>query len=591
MLRDRGYRVIFVFHPFEGQWRWLWDSDWIDAMSSEWDEFHIYPAPDQVGQRPKDGFSHRLDEWWDEDFGVWLTAIARKRAIDLVVVHNVWLSKALTLFPPATVKVLDAHDIFHLRRAVDPVAAAEFFDPPAREEWFGLSRADVVLAIQESETERMLDHVDAAVRFLPYAAPETPPAAAADYLLPDRVRFGFIGNGSLFNRRALSELVEALQARLALDPAPVELVLAGDVSASLPEEQMAALCLGRVESETEFYDACDIVLSPIFVGTGMKVKSVDALARGKPTLFSAHAAEGLPVPGDLVFDTPADLARRMCFLAHARPSLDSMRRRVARVHENHVRSARARVDALFATIDARRPVLEIQLDAPGGDADAAAIRACIALGYLRLISGHVRISVVSKLPALAAMEGLLPPMARVADAALPDDAPFPVFRMRPDPAQPGALTGEVFGVPLTLSAPAEPVTWEIALRPFVKAVAKSLAGHGGPVRAVDPSEAAMALQDPPAALVAVGRGLPSRLSLTELVQLALERRIESLRWTSGERDGSLAASAAALVGLLGAPVTETVQGPIPEARFRREAREADNAINRQLTNRHLIPCG
>ena len=578
MLRDKGYRVIFVFHPFEDLWRWAWDVDAIDAMSEAWDEFHIYPAPDRVGQRPQNGQSHMLDEWWDEDFGTWLTAISRKRAIDVVVAHNVWLSKALTLFPPATVKLLDAHDIFHLRRSVDPVAAAEFFDPSAEVEWFGLSRADLVLAIQESETERMLGHVKAAVRFLPYAAPDTPASPpATDYLFPDRVRFGFIGNGSLFNRRALAEIVQALRKRLALDPAPLELVLAGSVSDCLPDGEIAALSLGRVKDEAEFYDACDIVLSPIFVGTGMKVKSVDALAQGKPTLFSAHAAEGLPIPRDLVFGTPAELVREMCFLAHTRPTLSLMKRRVALAHAAHVRSTRRRTDAVFDTIDARRPVLQIHLDTPDGDVDATVIRACVALGHVRWLSGHIRVELVSDLPALAKMHHLLPPRVGVAAAPRPEGGPRPVWHLRPDPARAGGLAGMVQGGALVLPGPAEPITWEVALRPFIAAAA--MAVSGGPVHGLDPAEAGpAALQAPKAALLALGRNLPAQFSLTELIQRVLDRQIDRLYWTPGFRDGGLTAMAVALAGLLGTPVTETVQGPIPTERFRNHAREAGSAV-------------
>jgi polysaccharide biosynthesis protein PslH len=52
--------------------------------------------------------------------------------------------------------------------------------------------------------------------------------------------------------------------------------------------------LGALEDVTAFYDHVDLVLAPLRLGGGMKVKVVESLSRGRPVLATSHATEGLP---------------------------------------------------------------------------------------------------------------------------------------------------------------------------------------------------------------------------------------------------------------------------------------------------------
>ncbi len=580
MLRDRGYRVVFALYAFEEKWRWSWDLQATDIMASDWDEFYVFPAHKVIGEKPRDGVLHSLDEWWEDEFETWLSALIRRRFFDLVVVHNVWLSKALTIFPPATTKVIDTHDLFHLRRGADELAANEFFCPSISDEWYGLSRADIVLAIQKSEAALMCDHIDAAIRFLPYIAPESPTQKIQEYICPDRVRFGFIGNGSIFNRRALQEIVTELKKCLALDPAPVELVLAGNVSNSLQDGEISALKLGWIEDETDFYDACDIVLSPIFAGTGMKVKSVDALARGKPALFSEHSAAGLPIPRDLIFETPFSLVQEMCAISHARPPLDMIQRRIKTAHSTHVNLAKQREESLFSTIDACSPIIEILLDGSDGN-DSTFLRFLTVVGHLRWLTSFARVVILSNFPALQEIGEHLPPGVRV--AILEKDQSRlgkTVFQLCPDLERPGRLSGEVQGVPLSLDGIAEPVSWEVAMRSCVSASIKKGTHTNTKVRCVTWGDLTNEIIQPNTPIIAIGNSLPDHISLFQLIQLTIDGEIEGLYWQSDHKQGQFVSTAVSLVGLFGVPVTEAIIGKIPPEFFRRQAREFGTAIHR-----------
>jgi glycosyltransferase involved in cell wall biosynthesis len=48
-----------------------------------------------------------------------------------------------------------------------------------------------------------------------------------------------------------------------------------------------------VADVSDAYDASDIVIVPIRFGTGLKIKTIEALGRAKPTISTSVGAEGL----------------------------------------------------------------------------------------------------------------------------------------------------------------------------------------------------------------------------------------------------------------------------------------------------------
>lgn len=397
LFKRAGYRIVFILYAFEDRWYWGWDDESVGLMQRQWDEVYIYPARHNVGSPPENGRYHSLDEWWDESFGAWLGAMLRGRFVDVAVAHNVWLSKALSCFPPGTTKVLDAHDLFNLREGLDKVAASEFFLPTQEGEYFGFSRANFILAIQESEAKIIMNNIKEEVRYLPYDVAEPSQKITElrnDYLKPDRVRFGFIGNNSRFNKLGINALIDALQRNLTLTPAPIELVLAGQVCDILEECDIHAIRLGRVKDENEFYRECDIVLAPIFVGTGMKVKSVDALERGVPTLFSRHAAEGLPISQRWVFENPQTMADAICSIAFHRPALEPMQVQMRSFYKNHNFGAQRRAAELINAIELNRGIIEVDIS-NSEHRDALPHAVVLALSIARCAAGLARICIIS----------------------------------------------------------------------------------------------------------------------------------------------------------------------------------------------------
>lgn len=179
-------------------------------------------------------------------------------------------------------------------RAVDPVSACSNLMQAqlwARREATEYGRADVVSAASWSDRMQMGERAV----WLPT------PVAESVHSLTDRkmspspshgVVYGFIGNfGYPPNRDAYQRLIRHWAP--VLSPVANRIVVAGFGSEDLPRVASVDI-IGPVDDVVSFYDAVDVVLAPIELGGGMKVKVVEAMIHGIPVVATEHAKEGLP---------------------------------------------------------------------------------------------------------------------------------------------------------------------------------------------------------------------------------------------------------------------------------------------------------
>jgi hypothetical protein len=286
----------------------------------------------------------------------------------MVIVQYVFLSKALLHFPDA-IRVIDTHDVLGGR--ADRLRAAglqpSFFYTTEREEARGLARADAVLAIQEEERSELEARSLAPVLTLGHIPGPRPALPAAT---PGR-RFaiGYIGSANPMNVRALRRFLDALDTP-ALVAAGAEMVVAG--GAAQPLAPAAGLrLLGAVADPDELYAQVDLVVNPHEGGTGLKVKTVEALARGRPVIGTAEAFAGLPATAH--FHAAPDAAE-VAALARRYVAEEPFRQEVAEASARLFRSYAAEGVAARALLArpsaARRPRPRLRAGGRGQRRDA-----------------------------------------------------------------------------------------------------------------------------------------------------------------------------------------------------------------------------
>ena len=53
--------------------------------------------------------------------------------------------------------------------------------------------------------------------------------------------------------------------------------------------------MGRIDRIEDFYSAVDVAINPMIAGTGLKIKTVEAMNFGVPIVSTISGSEGLPV--------------------------------------------------------------------------------------------------------------------------------------------------------------------------------------------------------------------------------------------------------------------------------------------------------
>ncbi|MEN0075613.1 MAG: glycosyltransferase [Paracraurococcus sp.] len=305
-LMARGVACDFLYYATEGC-----SPAQRDAMAGFWRALHLVP-PVPTGAMRFPGV-WGLDDWCDASLVEHVAALQRQARYDAVLVNYVWMSRVLEAVPDAF-RIIDTHDLFGDRHLVALAAGIDpsWFFTTIAEEGRGLARADLVIGIQEEESEELRRRSATPVTTIGHMPPlrflDSMPAG------PPRSPFGYLGSANPWNIAS----VRALDAALA-EAGGMPWLLAGRilqrhdlVLASHPQR------LGEVADPAIFYDAVDCVLNPMVPGTGLKIKTVEALAHGRPILGTRHAFAGLPAehPGHAA----ADIAEMVALMREWRAS-------------------------------------------------------------------------------------------------------------------------------------------------------------------------------------------------------------------------------------------------------------------------------
>lgn len=298
--RGRGWYVA-VAHLHDRQ---QVDADYA-AMAERCDRLEVYRPTDGDLARRSSGV---LDDWCPPAFAEQVAESCARQRIDVLVVQFVFLTRCFVALGPASgvLRVLDADNVFTGRAERYRAAglAYDWFSTDAQQEREAFSRAELILAIQEEEERairRMADGVP--VLLVPHVSPVVEGGAGEPGSLL------FVGADNAENRAGLRRFVhEALPAIRARHP-HARLRVAGRAGECL-EPHPAVERLGVVPELSEWYRRSSIVLNTTACGTGLKIKTVEALCHGRCLVSTPAGVQGLERYGRafVVAESPAAFA-------------------------------------------------------------------------------------------------------------------------------------------------------------------------------------------------------------------------------------------------------------------------------------------
>ena len=285
----------------------------IDEMKAEVDHFFMVVPDDDFPQQCCEKLALRsrsdptidlqypdwdIDDWYDEKISDAVSHICRTHAIDVMVVNYIWMSKALLSAPHTTLKIIDTHDRMGGRSALlkSHGIPSSHFSVSLADESRALQRADLVLPIQYEEEEYYAASSGKPVLTVGFDVPLTQ-RPHAPYPDGRRLKVGFLSHRNNLNERCLKEIIHNLQTRPKLSQ-NIQFHLAGAISqciATSSDENILKI-LGGVARPEDFYAQVDVVVNPIPVGTGLKIKTVEALCNDVPIICTREASAGIKTP-------------------------------------------------------------------------------------------------------------------------------------------------------------------------------------------------------------------------------------------------------------------------------------------------------
>lgn len=210
---------------------------------------------------------------------------------DIIWVEYVFLSRVFEHVPKDVFKVLDTHDLFanRYKRFKGQKEHYRWYSVSEADEAKGLKRADVVLAIQQEE-ERIFKHMTSnqvSVQTIGHPSDITPlPLNGEPYIL-------YVASGNAANISAIRDFILHSYPKVKTVVPDVRLYLAGSICNKVEQTDASIVKLGFVETLQDAYEKADIVINPVEIGTGLKIKCVEAMGFGRVLVTTPHGASGL----------------------------------------------------------------------------------------------------------------------------------------------------------------------------------------------------------------------------------------------------------------------------------------------------------
>lgn len=233
-----------------------------------------------------------------------------------------------------------------------------------------LQQADVTIAIQRLEAE-------AIQRLLPDRRVLLTPHACSAVVAPqpgDRKTVLFVGSSTAPNVIGLQWFLATVWPEIKRRVSDCRLLVAGSVASSFPKIIASVHFLGIVADLAPLYAQAGVVVSPLTIGSGLKIKLIEALGHGKAIVATSASTEGCEdevVRATIQRDSPQDFADAVVELlgndalrrAKAEEALDVARRLYSPESSYKellafARADKSAADTLHAPCTTPKPALE-----------------------------------------------------------------------------------------------------------------------------------------------------------------------------------------------------------------------------------------
>jgi hypothetical protein len=207
-----------------------------------------------------------------------------------VLAEYVWMTRALPLLDSGVLTLIDTIDVFSTNQEKVGGFGFSVWNVPQKEESKRLARANVLVAIQPQEA-----------RILSALAPDREVlTTGVDFEViengawPEQPVVFCVGSDNPMNIAGLRDFVKFAWPDIRSAIPDARLAIAGSIGRAVPDGAEGIDVLGHVDDLDPYYAAARVVINPVVAGTGLKIKTVEALSRMRPIVTWPIGLDGTP---------------------------------------------------------------------------------------------------------------------------------------------------------------------------------------------------------------------------------------------------------------------------------------------------------
>jgi glycosyltransferase involved in cell wall biosynthesis len=235
------------------------------------------------------------DYWkrYPEGLSGYLDRLMQRHAIGAVIVEYIWLHPAIDELSASAKRILDTNDLQY-KRAEDFAARGMKFplEITREEESRIFKKFDSVIAIQEQEAS-LIREMCPGLRVLTVGTACSDLRRIPDAPLPGRILY--VGGYNGANIDGLDRFLKNCWPEIIRACPRAHLNVCGYVHRAFASGDFPQVTfLGHVADVEAQYAEAELVVNPLWIGTGLKIKTVEAIAAGKPLVTTPTGIEGMP---------------------------------------------------------------------------------------------------------------------------------------------------------------------------------------------------------------------------------------------------------------------------------------------------------
>ena len=222
-----------------------------------------------------------------------LSALDNMLSPEMLLINYVLMTRGLSLLGSRAFKVIDTHDVFSTKSR--KVAAFGVDDGlglamSTQNEASLLAAADLAIAIQSEEAEELRQiapNMKVITVGVDMPIPPTGPK------VPERPIVLLVASGNPMNAKGLRDFLRFAWPRVIKAVPDAELHVVGAVGAALSGDEIGVRRLGHVDDLGSVYAQARLVINPAVAGTGLKIKTLEALAYLRPIVLWPSGVDGM----------------------------------------------------------------------------------------------------------------------------------------------------------------------------------------------------------------------------------------------------------------------------------------------------------